>query len=1316
MADPNWLSDPSFMDNSGDDFLNSIFDQNQGQATSQGQQLQQQAPEASQQQQSQPPPPQPQPQPQSQQQPRPQPHQTQQFQQQPQAHFFQQQTQSPSTMQFPGPGSQSNTPQMRSGNMTQQVPAQNFPTQQQIPQQFSGSQDLNSMYQRQASQQMNQNKQEMLLKMKQQIHRQKMQAQAQAQAQAQSQGPAQIQTSPQNPTPTQYSLQTDLSRHVSPHGSQVPTPGPMQGTPAMGNMSNNANFQAFPHQSQQQTPRMPQQNVPQQSQQFPMAQNQAFQQQATPLQQQPQQQQQRMQQKASISTQISSETFHALLSDFMNRRGTPIPQPIFINNKRVSLFMFFLLCSKLGGHQQLKRFVNIDFQQQQRNPWALIGMKMGLYAGANLQEPGVKESLDREVCACYTTYILPYEEYYATPAGQRDLSQRKTQFQSQIIQKYQQQLQQQQQQFSQQSPQTQPQFTPSFSPNVVGGPTPVMGVGTQQSPKASNAPTPQQRKMSRTSNLSNNNSPQVNSPYVQNQQFKQQQPPQGQQTTPQFGSQHNTPQVHSKPTPQFPQQPLPQQQQPSQQQFPKQFSPAQQSQGSQLAGAQFPGQQQQQQQQIQSQQQRQKQQQQRQYQLQQQQQLSQQQQQQQQQPPSTPFPAGQQSFGQQSRHPSFQQQQQPPQSATRQPSQPSTATATSTATAAAAAAANIKKEISKEEANVLRNYVPFKRIIDTHGNHHMKELSMLSGEIEATKPIYLFAPELGTINLQALCMAIKSDQGIQSSEVVNALNTLLVTTSDANYTFAINDCIELLDSLCKLGKEVLHKVVHGSSSKRDVVEEDVTKLNTHSTIDDVFNKYVGGGAKGEDISYVVNSLTGELMCEEDEDEDQINTLFDFVEGDNAGSPQSTQSSPPPPSSSSSSSSSVSDEPKEFHIDDYSTALQNFKFENRNHFSKLQTKSATNDQVFLIDELITITMILRNISFSEFNKEVLANNGLFRGLLFSIVKNIAMHRDKFMFSRKRLCLLKDCLLMLDNISYFVQLQSLEEAFLAYVLITSFGPKIKQVWTIPRCNLDTHSYFSFAIDAFTKLLVREPYNRSLLHAIMTGSLNLGMTTSYVNSFVVSQQDHEHTKKLINLYLGEGAKDLKHGVLLTRAFQSLMSIIPFDANSFEFSKFIFLRAPTISQMLFGVKLIIDMAPINDLQTLSDKVTLYWILYNRELILGNFVRIVVALASETGKFPKESPEHSILSSCLTKALITVNSLVENAVVARNIEYSGETGYRNADLMNELTDCYAFPRIIPDINLTLDTFLAPTIDNGLGKEIVRLLRYLKDLKACEGI
>ncbi|KAI5959385.1 SWI1 [Candida pseudojiufengensis] len=1207
MSNPNWLSDSNYMDNSGDDFLNSIFDQDQGQIPQ---------PNISVPTQSQPP-----------------------MQMQQNQNSMQQQpsrsSQSPLSIAHQSGGS--NIPQqspMQSNFQQPQVMQQQQSQQQQIPSEI----DLNNMMMRQLAQQqpqsqMNSNKQEMLMRMKQQIYRQKMQAQAKSQGQNQN-----LSQSPQL-----QQQQSNTSTHGSPmHPSQMPTP--IQNNPPMANM-NTPNMGNFPPQFQQQIP--PREQIPSQqqipTQQMHLNQNQQQQnlnqqipgQQQQPIPGQTQQQtqpQQRIPHKPSMNTQLSFELFHTLLFDFMQRRKTPIKQPIVIRNKRVNLFVFYMLCQKLGGFQQLRRFLNMDLSQQPQNPWALVGAKMGLYEGVNLQEPGVKESIDQQVSQCYATNLLPYEEYQATPAGQRDLSQRKTQFQAQILQKY--QLQQQNQQQQNVQPQQVPQNqqitqqqqqqqqlptqhsassqTQSFSPGMTV-PTPMTSLPTHQSPMISNAPTPQQRKLSRASNPSNHDSPMVNSPYMQNQQYRQP----GQQQ---------------------------QQQQPVPQQHNAQFTP-----GSQLQPPQP---------QIQQQ-------------FQQPQQYVQQQQQ-----------------NQKNQHPSSQQQklkQQQQQKAGFQ-------------NAHHDSIANIKQVISKEEANVLKNYVPFKRMIETHGNHTMKDLSQLAGEIEVTKPIYLFAPELGAINLQALCMSIKSDHGIQSSEVVNALNTLLVTTSDINYTFAITDCLELLDSLSRLGKEVLHKLINGEPSGEDIIKPDVTKLDSQTQIDEMFNQYVGDNNKhGEDISYVVNSLTGEIVSD---DEDDINELFELEE------PQ-TPSTP----------TSQNDEIKHFHIDDYYTALQIFKWENKDHFSKLQTKSANDDQIFLIDQLITITMILRNISFTDYNKEPMASNRIFKDLLFSIIKQIATHRSKFQFSRKRLCLLKDCLLMLNNISYFVHLQSLEEAFLSFVLIASFGPKIKREWEIPRCNLDTHTYFSFALDAFTKLLVREPYNRSLLQAVMNGSLNLGLTTSYTNNFVISQYDQEYTRKLIQLYLGE--EDFKHfktGILLTRAFQLYMSIIPYDANSFEFSKFVFIRAPTVSQMLFGVKLIIDMAPVEDLNTPLNKLTLYWILHNRELILGNFARIVVALSSETGKFPRESAEHLILSSALTKALIVVNSLVDNALIAKNLEDSEETDNQHSELMKKLTDCYAFPRIIPDINLTLDTFLAPTIDTNLGKEIVRLLRYLKDLKACEGI
>ena len=101
---------------------------------------------------------------------------------------------------------------------------------------------------------------------------------------------------------------------------------------------------------------------------------------------------------------------------------------------------------------------------------------------------------------------------------------------------------------------------------------------------------------------------------------------------------------------------------------------------------------------------------------------------------------------------------------------------------------------------------------------------------------------------------------------MNALNTLLVATSDVNYAFQIKDIMELLDALSSLGKDVLNKIV-GVNTEEDCVNADVTKLSANGRIDDIFNRYVKG--QGEDILYVVNSLTGEVVS----DDEDIEELF-----------------------------------------------------------------------------------------------------------------------------------------------------------------------------------------------------------------------------------------------------------------------------------------------------------------------------------------------------------------------------------------------------------------------------------------------------------
>lgn len=598
------------------------------------------------------------------------------------------------------------------------------------------------------------------------------------------------------------------------------------------------------------------------------------------------------------------------------------------------------------------------------------------------------------------------------------------------------------------------------------------------------------------------------------------------------------------------------------------------------------------------------------------------------------------------------------------------------------------------EPNIIKNYIPLRKLVETHDGFDIKSLSSLAGEIEMTKPVYLFAPELGSINLSSLIMALKNYTTPDSGEIFSALNTLLVTTSDSNYSFKLSDAPELLDSLSSLGLKILEQIVN-KDARNVKPYDDVSNLKSKGEIEDVFNKYVGGSTdmKGEDVAFVVDSLSAELIEDEDSDMD-LDEIFSLNEVDST-TPMVVSEEEEKPL-------------KHFGIPDNLTTLLKFKEENKYHFSKLQVKSAVNEQVMLVDELITITMILRNVSFSEDSKQLMARNPVFKDLLFRCVKYIAAYPDKFVFFRERLCILKDCLLMLDNIALIMELRSLEEAFLAYILISSFGPKLGKSETtskfsIPYANLEIHSCLPFGIDAFTKLLVREPINRSLMQAVLSGSLSLSSTNSNFPTLApitITTKDQIETRKLMVAYFNGDESEIENGGLMTRSFQLLMSIIPFDSNSYEFCKFSFIRAPTITQALFGVKLLIDMIPFEE-NVPHNSLSTEWLLDNKEIILLNFSRISLSLVTESSKYNRNSNENKILSLVILKSLIVVNSLIGNAVILYESPLE-------SPLKPELELLNSFYRISPDENFALESFLLPAIDPDVSQEVVRLLGLLK--------
>ena len=578
---------------------------------------------------------------------------------------------------------------------------------------------------------------------------------------------------------------------------------------------------------------------------------------------------------------------------------------------------------------------------------------------------------------------------------------------------------------------------------------------------------------------------------------------------------------------------------------------------------------------------------------------------------------------------------------------------------------------------MIKNYIPYRASADTQAGHDIMTLSSLGQDIDMAKPVFLFAPELGAVNLHALTMSLKAMTSPYSDEVTTALNTLLVVSLDAALSIKLPECPELLDALCTVGSNLVDCIVRQSPKMTS------NEISTEpcGTIDAVFERYVNTDSQDEDIAFFVDSLTAQVV--QDSDMDLDDDLFSETNQSTAELLPDTLDIK---------------ENVEFHLDDYMSALRGFKEENRHHFSKQQTRSATDDQIMMVDQLVSVLMILRSLTVLDVNKPIATSNVLYKKLIMQTVTAVAEHPDKFIFHRKRLSLLKDCLLMLQNVALEIQLSSMEEAFTALALVFSFGPPPSTDLDIPVAPLDTYTYLPFAVDVMTKLLVQEPQNRSLMQAVLTGTLTA--------SIGISRQDHEKTKVVATRYLGDEHK-LRQGQLMTNAFHLLMSVIPFEKSASELTKTIFSSEPIMSQAFFGVKLVLDLIPIEDDTGLSDLST-RWLIANKFRILSNLGRSAVVMIGEGAKLQRGSNEHRVVSTIVQEVLIVVNTLLTHALTIRDKLLQTN---KESKLIGEIEDLVNIVRVAPDPLFAMETVLATLVDGALSREVVRLLAVLDKLE-----
>lgn len=172
-----------------------------------------------------------------------------------------------------------------------------------------------------------------------------------------------------------------------------------------------------------------------------------------------------------------------------------------------------------------------------------------------------------------------------------------------------------------------------------------------------------------------------------------------------------------------------------------------------------------------------------------------------------------------------------------------------------------------------------------------------------------------------------------------------------------------------------------------------------------------------------------------------------------------------------------------------------------------------------DRLLCVTALLRNLSFVEFNHEVLAGEDMVR-FMSRLLRGLINSRTRpFLVSRRNnLELVRDLITLLSNVAHCIRLPDIDSAQLMYSFILSFSPDDRTVLDPDVLIFASHkpsrdAYLPPALDTLAKLLVVDHPNREFFVTLLRA------TTDKPDNSKFSRGD----------------------VLLTKAFGMAVSILP-------------------------------------------------------------------------------------------------------------------------------------------------------------------------------
>ncbi|PRT52862.1 SWI/SNF chromatin-remodeling complex subunit sol1 [Wickerhamiella sorbophila] len=441
-------------------------------------------------------------------------------------------------------------------------------------------------------------------------------------------------------------------------------------------------------------------------------------------------------------------------------------------------------------------------------------------------------------------------------------------------------------------------------------------------------------------------------------------------------------------------------------------------------------------------------------------------------------------------------------------------------------------------------YIPHVKQRTRYGGRDLRSLVLLGTEIENWRPDVAFPFDLATVDLRAIKMSLASRD---VAEVRQALDKLIVVTTDPHVHISLQHCPFLLANLCEVVQLILEPLL-GDRSKinkphRGVMSVDAPTDDEQiwSVGDRIFSSLKLREAKREDIVVSVSSTTGSelepVTVHVEGVSETIETAKRWHKHDKDVAAKKAENLLQSQRIRAEHVAAASVR-KGLEAEKAGKPMPAFGFVNytkryeriEEELQSLQPHQDEQNEFFVgaaCSRLLAATCVLRNLSFAEPNRPLIARKPNFQSLLWSLLYALAENPCLLDHEIRTLDLCKDLLVLLSNISLHWILTDPKHTLVLILFLLSFSVQESPYTSegdveFAECDMEVHRSIGNAVDVFCKLTARAS-NREIIEAVLRDT--------------ITDPDY---RVLIKRYLN-GRPHLEPCEFLTKMFSLAVSVMP-------------------------------------------------------------------------------------------------------------------------------------------------------------------------------